>query len=86
MINLATLLMFIVVDPYLSLLTDDAVGDRLPENCYRRSIVFYTGSRFLGTVLTQHFLIPGAKVISAVSRMNHGGDVLIIITSPALQL
>lgn len=65
--GVATILMFGFVDPYLSVLTDDVAGGRLDEPCYRRSIVWLTGSRLAGTVLAQVLLVPAAMWITSVA-------------------
>ena len=67
--GMATLLMFIIVDPFLSLLTDDAIDGKLSDAVFRKSIIFLAGSRLLGTILAQFLLVPGAYLILAISRM-----------------
>lgn len=49
--GVATILMFAVIDPYLSLMTDDVVAGRVDEPCFRRSVVWLTVSRMAGTLL-----------------------------------
>jgi hypothetical protein len=65
--GVATILMFGFVDPYLSFLTDDVAGGRLDEPYFRRSIVWLTGGRLVGTVLAQALLIPAAQWIAFVA-------------------
>jgi hypothetical protein len=65
--GVATILMFIIIDPYLSLMTDDVAAGKVDEPHFRRSIVWLTGSRLAGTVLAQALLVPGAIWIAAVA-------------------
>jgi hypothetical protein len=67
--GVSTLLMFIIVDPFLSLLTDDAIDSNISDSIYRKSIVLFAGSRLLGTVVAQLFLIPSAQLIATVARI-----------------
>ena len=67
--GLSTLLMFIVVDPFLSLLTDDTVDTKLSDSTFRKSITLFAASRLLGTISAQFLLIPGAQLIAMVSRV-----------------
>lgn len=66
--GLATILLFIVVDPYLSLITDDVVKGRATESYFRRSVVWLLGSRLAGTLLAQLLLTPAAIAISRTAR------------------
>ena len=66
--GVATILMFVVIDPQLSVLTDDAVEGRLSESNFRRTIVWLVGSRFAGTLLAQLLLIPAATLIVFVAQ------------------
>jgi Alternate to MurJ len=66
--GVATLLLFVVVDPHLSLLTDDVVEGRASEGSLRRSVVWFLGTRLMGTVLAQVLLVPAARAIAAVAR------------------
>jgi hypothetical protein len=67
--GLSTVLLFIFIDPYLSLLTDDAVSGRATEADFRRAIVWFGGSRLAGTVLAQLALIPAARTIAAIAQI-----------------
>jgi hypothetical protein len=64
----ATILMFVFIDPYLSMVTDDVAEGRLDEPYFRRSIVWLTGSRLAGTVLAQALLVPAALWIVAIAE------------------
>jgi len=66
---LSTILLFMFIDPYLSLLTDDVTAGRATEGYFRRCIVLFAVSRVVGTVLAQLFLIPAAKLIALVAEL-----------------
>ena len=65
----STILLFVFIDPYLSLLTDDVVAGRTSEAHFRRCIVMLGSSRLAGTVLAQLALTPAARLIAAVARL-----------------
>jgi hypothetical protein len=66
--GVATILMFVFLDPYLSFMTDDVAAGKLPEPYFRRSVVVLTGTRLVGTVLAQLILVPAALWIVAVAE------------------
>lgn len=66
--GVATILMLVIIDPQLSVMTDDVVEGRLSEPSFRRGIVWLVGSRFAGTLLAQVLLIPAASVIVFVAE------------------
>jgi hypothetical protein len=66
--GLATIAMFVFIDPYLSLLTDDVVEGRATEPFFRKAVVWLIGSRLAGTVLAQWLLLPAAQLIVTVAR------------------
>lgn len=66
--GLATILLFVVIDPYLSVVTDDVVEGTASEGMLRRTVVWMVGSRFAGTVLAQMLLIPAAVAIVRVAE------------------
>jgi Alternate to MurJ len=65
--GIATILMFACIDPYLSLMTDDVAAGTIQESYFRRSVVWLTGSRLVGTVLAQLILVPAALWIVALA-------------------
>jgi len=67
--GLATLLMFIFIDPYISMLTDDVIRGDCSELQFDRCIIFIVGGLISGTVLAQVLLVPAAEVISFVAKM-----------------
>ena len=66
--GVATVLMFVIIDPQLSVMTDDVVEGRLSEPSFRRAIVWLVGSRFAGTVLAQLLLLPAAGLIVFIAE------------------
>ena len=66
--GVATILMFVLIDPQLSMMTDDVVEGKLSEPCFRRAIVWLVGSRFVGTLLAQFLLVPAAALIGFVAQ------------------
>ncbi len=69
MVNgLATIMMFVFIDPQLSLMTDDVVEGRLSDGKFRRAITSLIGARFAGTLLAQFLLVPSALLIMRVAE------------------
>jgi hypothetical protein len=66
--GVATILMFVVIDPQLSVMTDDVVEGRISESTFRRTIIWLIGSRFAGTLLAQVILVPASLLIVAVAQ------------------
>jgi hypothetical protein len=66
--GLATILLFVLVDPWLAVLTDDVVEGRAGDAQFRRSVVGLIASRFAGTVAAQFLLVPAAGLVAAVAR------------------
>lgn len=66
---LSTILLFMFIDPYLSLLIDDVTQAQASEAHFRRCIVLFAVSRLAGTVLAQLFLLPGARLIVLVAEL-----------------
>ena len=66
--GVATIMMFLLIDPYLAGLTDDVVGGETSESHYRRVLVWMVLSRLAGTVFAQVLLVPGAHLIVAIAR------------------
>ena len=67
--GVATILMFIFIDPYLSIMTDDVVLGNTKESKFRKYIVYMVFARVLGTVLAQFILIPSARIIAWVAEI-----------------
>jgi hypothetical protein len=75
--GVATIFMFVLIDPQLSVMTDDVVDGKLNEPCFRRAIVRLVGSRCAGT--------PGSFGSGCgVDRLCCGTDMRTPPTNPAL--
>lgn len=66
--GVATILLFLLVDPWLAVLTDDVVEGRASDAQFRRSVVGLLGSRLAGTLAAQLLLVPAAGLIAAAAR------------------
>jgi hypothetical protein len=66
--GVATILMFIFIDPFLSVMTDEVVLGRTKETVFRRYIVYMVIARLIGTIMAQFLLIPSAKMIAFLAH------------------
>jgi Alternate to MurJ len=64
----ATILLFVLVDPWLAVHTDDVMEGRASDGQFRRSVVSLIASRFAGSVAAQFLLVPAAGLVAAVAR------------------
>ncbi|MCE3278901.1 MAG: rane protein [Bacteroidetes bacterium] len=67
--GLATILMFVIIDPHLSAMTDDVTLGQCSEGTFRKYIVYMTIARLLGTILAQVLFIPGAEFLAWVATI-----------------
>jgi hypothetical protein len=67
--GLATILMFVFIDPFLSVMTDDVVLGKTSESLFRKYIVYMVIARVAGTLIAQIIFLPAAKLISMVAGM-----------------
>lgn len=67
--GIATVTMFIFIDPYISMLTDDVLRGECDELQFNRVIIFIVMGQILGTVLAQLFLVPAAQVIVFIAKL-----------------
>ncbi|ADG10119.1 DUF2837 domain-containing protein [Caulobacter segnis] len=67
--GVATILLFVLIDPCLSIMTDDVMEGRVSEPAFRRAVVWFAGSRVAGTVLAQLLLVPAAALVAQMARM-----------------
>jgi hypothetical protein len=65
--GLSTILMFIFIDPYISMLTDDVIRGECEELRFHRCIIFIVAGLIVGTILAQFLLVPAAKVIEYIA-------------------
>ena len=63
----ATILLFVFIDPHLSVMTDDVVEGRVSEAAFRRTVVWLSGTRVAGALLAQVVLVPAAMLIAAIA-------------------
>jgi hypothetical protein len=64
----ATILLFALIDPQLSVMTDDVVEGKISEPLFRRTIVWISLSRLVGTILAQALLLPAAAAIAWIAN------------------
>lgn len=65
----ATILMFVFIDPFLSVMTDDVVLGKAKESLFRKYIVYMVFARVIGTIIAQIMLVPSAKLIALVAGL-----------------
>jgi hypothetical protein len=63
----ATILLFALIDPQLSVMTDDVVEGRIDEPLFRRTIVWISFSRLVGTVVAQALFLPAAALVAWIA-------------------
>jgi hypothetical protein len=66
--GLATILMFVFIDPQMSMMTDDVMEGRVSDATFRRALVWLVSSRFAGTLIAQLLLVPAASLIVLVAQ------------------
>jgi len=67
--GMATILLFIFIDPFLSIKTDDVIEGKCSESEFRKYVVGMVGAKIAGTFLALPLLIPSAKIIIMVAKM-----------------
>lgn len=67
--GMSTILMFIFIDPYISMLTDDVIKGTCAESQFNRCIIFIVGGLIAGTILAQLLLVPAAEIISFIAKL-----------------
>lgn len=65
----ATIIMFIFIDPFISMLTDDVIRGVCSEFNFNRCIIFIVGGLIAGTVLAQFILVPAAEIIVVIAKL-----------------
>lgn len=65
--GLATILMFVFIDPYLSALTDDVIDGKFSETNFRKIVRIMIMSRIIGTIMAQFLLVPFSKFIAWIA-------------------
>ena len=64
----ATILLFALIDPQLSVMTDDVVEGRIDEARFRRTVVWISISRLAGTLLAQALFVPAAVAVAWIAN------------------
>lgn len=67
--GLATILMFLFIDPYISMMTDDVIRGECSELDFSRCVIFIVCGLIAGTLLAQLLLIPAAQAIAIIARI-----------------
>lgn len=65
--GLATVLLFALIDPQLSVLTDDVMDGTLGEAPFRRAVVWISFSRLVGTIAAQILFVPAALLVAWIA-------------------
>jgi hypothetical protein len=65
----ATILMFVFIDPYLSIMTDEVVFGKCKESIFRKNIVYMVIARIFGTLIAQIIFVPSAVLIAHLSEI-----------------
>ena len=65
--GVSTILMFIFIDPFLSIMTDEVVLGKTKESLFRKYIVYMVFARLLGTLLAQIIFLPSARIIAWIA-------------------
>ena len=64
----ATILLFALIDPQLSVMTDDVIDGRVSEAVFRRTIIWISLSRLVGTILAQVLFMPAAQLVAWIAN------------------
>jgi hypothetical protein len=59
--------MFVFIDPYLSIMTDEVVLGKCKESLFRKYIVYMVIARIIGTLVAQLIFLPSARLIAGFS-------------------
>ncbi|KAJ53602.1 hypothetical protein BD780_001282 [Clostridium tetanomorphum] len=65
----ATIIMFMCIDPFISMLTDDVIRGECTELHFDRCIIFIVGGLIAGTILAQFILVPAADIIVFIAKI-----------------
>jgi hypothetical protein len=65
--GIATIALFVFIDPHLSVLTDDVVEGRASEASFRRAVLWLAGARIAGTLVAQAIFVPAAVIIAVIA-------------------
>jgi len=65
----ATILMSIFIDPQLSIMTDDVIDGKCPEEDFRSCVIAMIGSKTIGTFAALPLLIPASYIIVLIAKI-----------------
>jgi hypothetical protein len=65
--SIATILLYLFIDPSLSVMTDDVIMGKRTEHSFKRCVIFMVSGRIAGTILAQILLIPSALIIAHIA-------------------
>jgi lysylphosphatidylglycerol synthetase-like protein (DUF2156 family) len=63
----ATVIVLLFTDPFLGVITDDAIAGTMSQEVFRRNITVFVIAQIVGTVVAQILLIPAARLIAWVA-------------------
>lgn len=63
-----TILMYIFIDPYLSMMTDDVIRGECSEVEFNRCIIFIVSGLIIGPLLAQLLLVPASQIIISIAK------------------
>lgn len=66
--GVATILLYIFIDPYLSIMTDDVIAGKKTEAEFRKNTTFIVVGRVFGTLLAQLIFIPAAHFVAFIAE------------------
>lgn len=67
--GLATILMFVFIDPFISMLTDDVLNGECDIAYFNKCITFIVASLILGSILAQFILVPASSIIAFIAQV-----------------
>ena len=65
----STILLFVFVDPYISMMTDDVIRGEINEIDFNRCIIFVVSGLIVGTIIAQFLLVPAANIIGFIAKL-----------------
>lgn len=65
----ATVLQALLVDPTSAMLTDQAIQGKRDEGDIRDMVQYLAVGRFIGTILSQFLLVPGAELVAFITQL-----------------
>jgi hypothetical protein len=66
--GVATVVVLLFTDPFLGVVTDDAIEGKMSQGAFRRIIVVFVVAQVVGTMLAQFLLTPAARLIAWIAE------------------